>query len=517
MKVAFVLSGLPNELKHLDNNREKTAAKLREYGWEVRSFTFSNLVSLNTYIEEFKDKQIEDFIFFYTGHGDTSNQDNVLTLKMHDHTLVDINALNRDYFSQLKFEKISIILDACYSGNFNEQKIRDNMEYLCSSDFDEASFECDILEQSYFSFYFCECIESQNGAITLENINEYIKSKVSVQKSKYISFDSKMIISDKVLQGAKDNIVSEYQHLINYIREKNITLNVLLDSAEKYLEHKKYSIVSENQTIENLIPHLADTDVLYCVIKNIFQNDSQVIEEWLEQNKQNCEEIRAFGEPRVVIIFRSKNDAKKYDVNFISANLPHASNENDVYDLADDESKEKFIEKMMSYIKFNPIVDLVLPTELMNEDMNLWEVEFNKSLSTLSKLNIRHDIRYFSEHDIKELIVKDWKSIVEKIENGNPLFSISSIDDIRNIGNNMLNCGICANTALGEEHLKYLLDSQMGYIMLWLTKECSEDLMALGSDINELQNSYYALNNKPINLMYDDPNTYYYPSKGEEK
>jgi hypothetical protein len=172
---------------------------------------------------------------------------------------------------------------------------------------------------------------------------------------------------------------------------------------------------------------------------------------------------------------------------------------------------------MMSYIKFNPIVDLVLPVELMTEDINLWEVEFNKSLSTLSRLNIRYDIRYFSESETREFIVKEWEIIVKKIENGNLLFPINNADDIRSVGNNMQNCGICANTLLNKEHFQYLLDTEMGYIMLWLTNECSEDLMQLSSNIKELKNKYYALNNKPINLMYDDPNTYYYPSKGERK
>ncbi len=517
MKVAFILSGLPDGLNHLDKNREKVATKLKEYGWEVKPFIFSNLTTLNTYIEEIKDKEIEDFIFFYTGHGDTSNVDNVLTLRLHDNTTVDINSLNRDYFSKLKFKRISIILDACYSGNFNEQKIRDSMEYLCSSDFDEESFECETLEQSYFSYYFCEAIDENSGTITLENINEYIQKEVEIQSSKHISFNSKMIIADKILQEAKDNILSEYQPIITYTDNKNIPINTLLSSAKKYLKPKMYDAVSTHQTIQRLIPHLADTGVLYCVIQDVFQNDDQEVNQWLEQKRRSCEEVQSSGEPRVVIIFTSKNDAKKYDVNFISVNLPNTSNENDTYDLADEDSKNDFIRKMMSYIKFNPMVDLVLPIELMNEAMNLWEIEFNKSLSTLSKLNIRHDIRYFCESDIREFIMKDWETVLEKIEDNNLLFPINVQNDIRSIGNSMPNCGVCANTELSEKHFKFLLDSEMGYIMLWLTETCDEDLMELSSNIEELQNKYYALNNKPINLMYDDPNSYYYPAKGEER
>lgn len=201
MKVAFVLSGSPDGLKYLDKNREKVASKLKHYNWEVRVATFYNLPLLQSYIDEFKDQYIEDFIFFYTGHGDSSSSDGILTLKLHDGTPVDLNTLHNSYFSQLNLTRKAIILDACYSGNFEGRKFHDKTEYLCSSDFDEESYEDtseDGLQHSYFSYYFCEALDSLEGLVTLELINQhYLEPNIDVQNSKYISIDSKMVIADK--------------------------------------------------------------------------------------------------------------------------------------------------------------------------------------------------------------------------------------------------------------------------------------------------------------------------------
>ena len=202
MKVAFILSGLPNGLQCLDRNRERVAKTLKNYGWITRvDTTFYSQASLLATINEYKDYEIDDFIFFYTGHGDASSDEGILTLRLHDGTTIDINTLHREYFSKLNINRKAIILDACYSGNFEGRKFHEKTEYLCSSDFDEESYE-DVsengLNQSYFSYYFCEALNNLEGMVTLEVINEkYLKPNMSVQNSKYISIDSKLVIVDK--------------------------------------------------------------------------------------------------------------------------------------------------------------------------------------------------------------------------------------------------------------------------------------------------------------------------------
>lgn len=77
-------------------------------------------------------------------------------------------------------------------------------------------------------------------------------------------------------------------------------------------------------------------------------------------------------------------------------------------------------------------------------------------------------------------------------------------------------CGISSRFILENKHIKALINTGMGYIMLWITNESSNNLQELYENINRLQEKYYECNTDPINLMWDDPNTYYYPDqKGE--
>lgn len=284
MKVAFILSGLPDGLQCLDRNRERVASKLKQYDWEVRVATFYSLAVLQSYIDEFKDKYIEDFIFFYTGHGDSSSSDGILTLKLHDRTPVDLNTLYNSYFSQLNPRRKAIILDACYSGNFEGRNFHDTTEYLCSSDFDEESYEDaneDGLNHSYFSYYFCEALDNLEGMVTLEVINEkYLKPNVDVQNSKYISIDSKMVIVDKDKFRQSDKSIKN-QELVNIIVMK------------KSLEERHVEI--ENYIISNEL--IMATKLIVNFVSDFSNNRRYKIEALGYQSSINSlnEEIRKYG------------------------------------------------------------------------------------------------------------------------------------------------------------------------------------------------------------------------------
>jgi len=212
--VAFILSGFPDKLKYLDKNREKIESVLSENGWKIRSMPFSSLSVLLALIAEFKNKKIDNFIFFYTGHGNNLNEDGTLDLVLHDKIPVGIDELNSKYFSKLNIGRKAIVLDACYSGNFKDIKVRDNTEYLCSSDFDEQSFEDEKLENSFFSYYFYEAIiELKKDKITLDLISKYINQKVSKQCSNYsLHKGNKIVITD----NSSTNLRGEVKKNKNY-------------------------------------------------------------------------------------------------------------------------------------------------------------------------------------------------------------------------------------------------------------------------------------------------------------
>jgi len=266
MKVAFILSGLADGLQCLDRNREKVATTLNRYGWITRvDIPFYSQASLSAIIDEYKDKEIDDFIFFYTGHGDASSDEGILTLRLHDGTTIDINTLHREYFSKLNINRKAIILDACYSGNFEGRKFHNKTEYLCSSDFDEESYEDSSdggLQQSYFSYYFCEALDNLEGMVTLEVINEkYLQPHVDIQNSKYISIDSKMVIVDKNYMNIKNSLAETIEKEASPLNQIFLIFNEENTSTEYRVEgYIQYEDEFENDLIEFIFTNIYDED-----------------------------------------------------------------------------------------------------------------------------------------------------------------------------------------------------------------------------------------------------------------
>ena len=283
MKVAFILSGLPDGLQCLDKNRDRVARILNKYGWITRvDMPFHSQASLLAIIDEYKDMEIDDFIFFYTGHGDASSDEGILTLRLHDGTTIDINTLHREYFSNLNINRKAIILDACYSGNFKGRDFHPQTEYLCSSDFDEESYEDvskDGVNQSYFSYYFCEALENLEGCVTLEAINEqYLKPNVDVQNSKYISIDSRMVIVDKV------------KNSLEPIKNKE---SIEIRKMKKSLEERKEEI--EHHIISNDLS--TATKLIVKFVADFSTSNSYRREALLHQSKFKSlqDELRKYG------------------------------------------------------------------------------------------------------------------------------------------------------------------------------------------------------------------------------
>lgn len=315
----------------------------------------------------------------------------------------------------------------------------------------------------------------------------------------------------------------QYQFIIDYLNANGIHKDNLIEVCKKYLEKVYIDIFVKYQSLDEVIKHIYNYKQFPCIVNECYQSYDEELKSWLDnKNLANCSEIESIeNTPRVVIIFTSRHDGQKYNVTFISKNLPNIpdSKSDEDYDLDITVSKNKLIEKIMSYVQTaNPKVDLVLPTELLVKDINLWEVTFNESLSRLSRLNIRYINRYNIDDNMKNLIIKQWNIILNKIANNQNLCCIEDEVDIRNIGNSMIESGIASKYILQEKHFNYLLKTEMSYIMLWFTKEDSQDLNSLYStNIQDLQDEYFRLQNSPINLMWDDPTTYYYPDEIQGK
>jgi len=193
MRVALISSGKPNGLQYLRNNKKKLKESLTQHGWETREFLFQNLNSLEKVLDEYRNDNIEELLFFYTGHGETSGRRNLLKLQLESGN-IDVNTII-DLIFENKPNKYAIILDACYSGTIDDIEFEYDTEFLFSSSEDEQSYEEKNLESSIFTHYFCELLNSKQKNITLEKIKNYIEKKTSKQHAKYISIDSQIILN----------------------------------------------------------------------------------------------------------------------------------------------------------------------------------------------------------------------------------------------------------------------------------------------------------------------------------
>ena len=284
MKVAFIFSGFPDKLKCLTNNRQKVAQTLNKNGWITRVETpLFSTASLQTIIDEYKDEKIEDFIFFYTGHGETANSKNVLILKLNDRTPLDLNTLHRDYLSQLNVSRKAIVLDACYSGNFEERYYEHREEYLCSSDFDEESYEDtdeNGLQQSYFSYYFCEAIDTLDGNITLKDIKKYIKKAIEnnhigvTQTPLHTSIDSEMIIR-KNTQSFQEEQINTIRNNIPSDSNINQEDETIIDAIYVNFDPLWGSDVTYNATIYIFCDNEFDNEIIEFEFENIYNQQEQ--------------------------------------------------------------------------------------------------------------------------------------------------------------------------------------------------------------------------------------------------
>ena len=525
MKVAFIVSGFPDKLNYLENNREKVAEKLKEYGWHVKAFIFENQATLNSCIEELKEKQIEDFILFYTGHGDTSNQDSVLTLKLNDETSIDINSLYRDYLSKINPKKLSIVLDACYSGNFEGQKIRDNMEYLCSSDFDEPSFECSTLEQSYFSYYFCEAIDQQDGEITLDRIRDYINNKVENQTPKHYSFNSKMIIANKPLY-------KKYEDILNSQETKNI--KKLLEHADiENLQKIAYSYLPTNRigTLPNNISSIIDALLNIGKLENgsipaiCFFNDlntsqyNVMLDEYLQYLKRHwnistiyCESNPIVDECSLIIDIDFKDGQNdKYEISvwkYANGKIESKEDIGGVFDIKTFLDKVFDLSVKLNIIYKNIYLEIVLPDKLLTDKLCEWSDSRGIRLIQKSKYLQRIQSRFRQPSQVLINKCNQLSDITNCVD-------VSKQDSVSTYNHDITDADLlyfCDKTIDNFDELKKHIDYLgIPIVILPTNDNCKFESTLLASNPHELKEKLcaYRMNNIPNDnskflFIYDD-------------
>ena len=163
---------------------------LTQQGWKVIQTPLYSIADLNRRLQEYEQNSIDEFLFFYTGHGDVSNRKQILKLQL-DNTEISLDDVLDSIFKYINPKKQAIVLDACYSGTLKDLALENNTEFLFSSQAKEQSYEDDALKASIFSFYFCEAVDS--GYVKLEDISDYIASCDDRQEPLPLSVGSEFI------------------------------------------------------------------------------------------------------------------------------------------------------------------------------------------------------------------------------------------------------------------------------------------------------------------------------------
>lgn len=337
----------------------------------------------------------------------------------------------------------------------------------------------------------------------------------SPKAEKVFAFDIRYL--KEVWKDMPSSLMESLNTQDNFLQEQQQKLQTphQFISVEKFVENKMFNALSKHQSISDLITHLSDDESFVCVIKDLFQDNDEEIQQWIKKHKRECKKVQSKIEPRVVIKFDSKKDGNKYDVSFLSNKFSHLNGSMSV-DLEDEDSKNKLIKRMIECVRLStPKVDIVLPIELMNEPIKDWSVLFNQSLAKLSQVNFRYIERYNSSDEIKEFYKEYWKNVQESVNKGHSLFPVSILEDLNEVDNHQKECGLASTFIFEKEHWEFLFQTKMSLFMLWCTKESVHDLTICYKNIDQLQKNYYTqCASKPINLMYDNPNDYYY-GKGQ--
>lgn len=221
-KIALICKGFKslegsNDLKYLDNSVHEISTALNTY-WKVEEpYVISDTGALKSKIESFGG-DFDEFLFYYVGHGIVENDKFYIVGSDNDRiNLKDILLLTEQWN-----KKVTIVLDACYSGHFiNEWDNKIKYEIFTSSD-TKISYEDTTYEMAFFTYHFCRFIQKNNqyAELSVENIYDEINDIVATrQKCTHHRVKSYGCVSNIISQCHKIHSISE--NLADPIKKTN--------------------------------------------------------------------------------------------------------------------------------------------------------------------------------------------------------------------------------------------------------------------------------------------------------
>jgi len=458
MKIAFICSGTPDGLKHLFENRKSIELSLANQGWRIINIELQNEQTFQLALDNFKGKTINEFLFFYTGHGDTCLVEKKLELRLFNNNApLSINRILA-LLKSISPKNIAIVLDACYSGNYETVKATNkNLQILSSSQYFQSSYEFtkdDEPRNSIFSHFFCEAIKELDGAITLNRIEEKIRPRLEEHfKSEDFKEQESLLFTvgnDPIVIVDKSKTLPKELTLFSQAKEtfsEAIEASLFHCSKEEFMQCTEEYICSQvylskievEENVENMIKVLYDSNqkedlasVLYDLTTKIEFHPS--LQKWVDEqyNEDNEKvvkekEIVKNQEERIYVLMQHLK-ASKYEVT-ISPRYSKGKNKQEKFILEDIESvacQATFIDKF-GRVKRNVSIHLIVSEELYLQNILLWKKRNRTLFNMLNPLYLHTLERYNDDIDNYEWMINEWKETFESTSSlSNSLFLLKS-------------------------------------------------------------------------------------------
>lgn len=394
-RVAYIFKGCisdgvnPEPLKHLDNNVKKIKEVLEENGaWKVKCFNLDNAETLKSALSDVMEvKDIEEFLFYYTGHGKGTKDAYYLIGKNEKRiNLLDAFSLHDTYT-----QKVSVIVDACESHTLiNIWDNRRPYELFVATKTGLAH-EGNLSEMSDFSHCFYEAFQNiVQDSFQLLDIHQYMKGRLSEQESDYNPTKSRV----RSVIGYNKEINEIYQ----LFKEKYTKSDDLKKAILNYLKDN----VLNFKTIQSLIDYkklfeklLEEKECLYCLLKELNLDKKYInrVKEVDDCSKLKREIAQQRSLTSIILVIRNSTNNSIKDCTITC----HEEKSDGSYNIAsrsvskvDFSNKESYEEAIISLLLDKQTSDcilelkLVLPIELFNVDFESIEIKAkfgnNKSL-----------------------------------------------------------------------------------------------------------------------------------------
>jgi hypothetical protein len=293
MKLAIICGGrdaveqTDTPLQFIENSLEKVKETLELNNWICKPLRINTLEEYNTWLDNIcKSEQVEEFLFYYTGHGvygnSTSQVGFQLCFKGQKATIAQLIDETMKVFPTKEKEpqKIGFVIDSCYSGDAITERYNDEkFEILTSSDSSKSYEKTGLYKDnpdygiSVFSYYFCTIFNEveQNDAITLEDISGFVNDSQKKQNSLH----SKALKRDKIIIGHNKEI-----NEIKTTLKNNFSTKQFKDKIFEFLDKDnlgfKEALVAEDFDALLRILMKYKKEVLYCICQELGFSNSYI-------------------------------------------------------------------------------------------------------------------------------------------------------------------------------------------------------------------------------------------------